>query len=479
MKTFGSSVFFLKISIFFSYFECSCGGLIGPLVQERSIIAYPNTTTTSLLGTMLLNPEISLFLTTFNVAKQPLNAADYISTLALALPDERCHLYVFGFQEFCSIMDGCFEEVATFHLIEANRIAIDALKSKYGSGRGALEFTTIGFCHVGATGIFAITCFPLRFRDCKTATASCGNYGSSLKGGVGIRVKYVDGDSEPTELTFASAHLGAYEGASYYQRRVRNIWAIKRSLDFGDGFSFVKPGSHAFFMGDLNFRTRKKVGDELPTAELSRLHDQSQETFLPTEIEDLVVKYDELTRGKANGDIFTGFTEGCISFPPTYKFHQGTAIYNTRRCPLWCDRIFFQSTYSNGLPKLLKYDSIETYLRSDHRPVYLHISVPLKAPESIIGHNGNLVILPSAVPNRHIAHTIRSEVALTDDDDVVSGPTLVYMKCTAIDKFRQLILRRVADLILGYGIWLGTTPKGRLTLLAFLLIAWALVYLGS
>lgn len=422
--------------------------------------------------------EIPLFLTTFNVAKHPLNAADYITNLVPSLPDEACQLYVFGFQEFCTVMDGCFSESANVHLIEANRIVLDALKSKYGTGPGSLRFTTIAFSHVGATGIFAITPFPLRFRDCKTASASCGNGGTSLKGGVGIRLKYVDQESGTTELTFTNAHLGAYEGEAYYQRRVNNIWTIMRALDFGDEYSFVKPNCHAFFMGDLNFRTCKQPKAELPTAELSRLHDQSHQSFLKEEIEKLVVKYDELTQGKATGEVFTGFTEGCISFSPTYKYHPGTAIYNTSRCPLWCDRILFQNTYRSGYPQIHTYDSIDNYLRSDHRPVFLHISIPHSPPESIIGHNGNLIVLPSAVPNRHLAHSVRQDMLLAEEEDTVSGPTMVYMKCTALDKIKQLFVRRLADKILGYGVWFGTTPKGRLTLLFFILLFWIILYFG-
>lgn len=67
---------------------------------------------------------------------------------------------------------------------------------------------------------------------------------------------------------------------------------------------------------------------------------------------------------------------------------------------------------------------------------------------------------------------------LPEEDDLVSGPTLMYMKCTAIDKLKQLLVRRVADTSLGYGVWLGSTPKGRLTLLVAFLLIWILIYLS-
>lgn len=427
--------------------------------------------------TRMPTDQIPLYLNTFNLAKKPLDPVEYLLSIVPTLPKEPAHLYVFGFQEFCTVMDGCFEETARLLLIKVNEVAIEVLKTGYGYGPDALSFTTIAFQHVGAIGLFAITPYPSKFRDCKTATASCGNGGTSLKGGVGIRVKYVYEESKLTELTFTNAHLGAFEGEVYYQRRIRNIWAIQRALDFGDGYSFLKPGSHAFFMGDLNFRTRKDPKDEVRKQEVSQPFNYTTSRLPEAEVELLVLKYDELTQGKANGDLFSGFTEGCITFKPTYKYHPGMAIYNQRRCPLWCDRIFYQSTYRKEQPKILAYDSIDEYLRSDHRPVYLLITIPREAPESIIGHNGNLVILPSNIPNRHLSHNARKDMRIAEEEDIVSGPTMMYMKCTAMDKLKQLYIRRVADKSLGTGLWLGTTTRGRLTLLFTIYIVWFLFYL--
>lgn len=412
---------------------------------------------------MVINmPEIPLYLLTFNCAKLRLNLKEFIENLAPSFPDDPCDLYVFGFQEMCTILDGSFPDLVNKHLIEINRIVLDALKTKHGSGAGAYSFTTVGFHHIGAIGMIAITPFPLKFRDCRIAEAGCGNAGSLLKGAVGLRLKYVS--SDPVELTFASAHLAAYEGDFYYNKRLENVLTLMRSLDFGDGYSFVKPGAHAFFMGDLNFRTSK--GKNPPVADLVELHDLAVNP-LEDEIEQLVVKHDELTHGRSNGEVFTGFGEPCVTFPPTYKFHLNTAIYNSKRCPLWCDRILYQSTYKT-LPTVHNYKSISTYLRSDHRPVYLHISVSVEPPEAIIGANGYLMILPSARPR----HSVHVSDTWTESLDAVSGPTQIYMKCTVLDKINQLLVRRLSDLGIGYGLWFGTTSKGRLTSLALLLILW-------
>lgn len=422
--------------------------------------------------------SIPLYLLSYNCGKLKLDAAEFIEKISPQLPDDICDLYVFGFQELCSILDGGFPDRVNKHLIEINRIVLDTLRKKYATDDNDITFRTVGFHHLGAIGMVAVTPFSSRFRDAKYASASCGNANTLLKGGVGLRLRYSQDMKSFTELTFATAHLSAYEGEFYYQRRIQNIQTIMRALDFGDGNSFLRPKSHAFFLGDLNFRTTKLLKKGVPNAALSdlvELHDQTSSTLLPLEIEALVLKYDELTHGKNNGDVFTGFDEACITFPPTYKFHPNTAIYNSKRCPLWCDRVFFQNTYRRGAPKIHNYRSVCEYMRSDHRPVFLHISVPFDAPESIIGNNGYLIVLPSAGPSRHASHALSSEDEFPATRDAVSGPTQIYMKCTVPDKITQLFIRRISDTSLGYGLWLGTTRVGRLTLLASVLVLW-LVY---
>ncbi|OBA21843.1 DNase I-like protein [Metschnikowia bicuspidata var. bicuspidata NRRL YB-4993] len=415
--------------------------------------------------------SIPLYLLTLNCGKLQINTADFADNLQQSLPDAPSDLFVFGFQEICSIMDGTFAPSARKHMFDINRIVLHALNTKYnGPADADLAFTTLGVHHVGVIGMILVTPFALKFGTCRFADASCGNAKSLLKGAVGIRVSYSAADSLLTELTFATAHLSAFEGSFYYERRIQNIQTLMRALDFGDGFSFLKPGSHAFFMGDLNFRTTQDPKNyEAALGELVQLQDNTKQ-LEPNIVPSLVAKYDELTRGRTEGELFSGFDEPCITFHPTYKFHLNTAIYNSKRCPLWCDRILYQSTYKKGkVPVIHEYNSASTYLRSDHRPVYLKITVPLEAPESIIAENGYFVVLPAA---SHLAHN--SQLEGFDPNTAVSGPTQVYMKFTALDRLHQYAFRRIADLGIGYGLWLATTTRGRLVVFVLALMAWLL-----
>lgn len=69
----------------------------------------------------------------------------------------------------------------------------------------------------------------------------------------------------------------------------------------------------------------------------------------------------------ALGTAFGGFTEGTISFAPTYKYDNGTNNYDTSekiRIPAWTDRVLF---FGQAIQQL-QYHRAEL-LSSDHKPV--------------------------------------------------------------------------------------------------------------
>ncbi|GER24853.1 type I inositol polyphosphate 5-phosphatase [Striga asiatica] len=86
-----------------------------------------------------------------------------------------------------------------------------------------------------------------------------------------------------------------------------------------------------------------------------------------------LLENDQLCVEQRHGRVFTGWNEGRIYFPPTYKYSNNSDRYagenmhpkEKRRTPAWCDRILW---YGEGLHQL-------SYVRgesrfSDHRPVY-------------------------------------------------------------------------------------------------------------
>ena len=79
-----------------------------------------------------------------------------------------------------------------------------------------------------------------------------------------------------------------------------------------------------------------------------------------------------LISNERRGNVFQGFTEGILNFPPTYKYQPGTDVYETRpekklRAPAWCDRVLWRCERI-GMVKLRTYRSAPLD-PSDHKPV--------------------------------------------------------------------------------------------------------------
>ncbi|EGW31979.1 uncharacterized protein SPAPADRAFT_138517 [Spathaspora passalidarum NRRL Y-27907] len=435
-----------------------------------------------------IRAPIPLYLFTYNCNKQPLVRDSVLSKLIDSFPTDLCQAYVFGLQEFCNTLDGSFSVQANRELIKYNEVFISALNEAF--EEDGIKFQTIAINHVGATGLIIISPFPSKFQRIRLASAGVGHGNSSLKGGVGVRVCYHPGGKyshrDHVELSFACVHLSAFEGEYYYKRRNQDHENIMRSLDFGDGFGLIKRGNHTFILGDMNYRTTSSYTKD--SVEAKRLFSLQDQSLLTTNESPYLLhsEYDELTKGMKNGEVLLGFSEGKIEFQPTYKFHINTAIYNDKRSPSWCDRIVYQSSYDspkddNGestpllrlrrdsthlrrywVPFVSKYDCIDSLLMSDHRPVYLHISIPYEPPEPIITPSGYLQIVA----------TENSEF------EIVSGPTPVYLKPTKYDFFIQRIIRPLSDYTIGYSLWLSTTSNGRLFLLATILGLWFFIYVS-
>lgn len=427
----------------------------------------------------MVNKELDIFLLTFNCGKKGVDEEAFASKLTKALPKKLANFYAFGFEEFCSIMEGSFKDVSNNMFIKANQLLLRILSKWYNQG-----FQTVSLNHKGAIGLIILTPYPLQVLKVRNASSSCGYFYSSMKGAVATRItfKTLVGSSESRDITFATAHLSAYEGQYYCTKRNAQVLKLMRALDFEDGYSFLKPGSHTFFMGDLNYRTVhdvKKQGDIVE--ELASLQDQ---TITKTDsIEDLVQKYDELSKCISNDEVFMGFTEACIDFQPTYKYHVGCAIYKTTRAPSWCDRILYQSTYNSTfikkktdkvLPQIGAYNSIKNVFSSDHQPVYLSITIPFDPPQSIISDTGYLKILPNDQFKDHF-HRKKLTVGSVDTS---SGPTQIYMKATVTDKIINFLITPVSDTLVGNSLWFTTTPNGRITLLvSFLILVSAIWFL--
>ncbi|KAL7660162.1 Inositol-1,4,5-trisphosphate 5-phosphatase 1 [Aspergillus niger] len=166
------------------------------------------------------------------------------------------------------------------------------------------------------------------------------------KGGCAIRFEYSN-----TRLCFVTAHLAA--GFANYDERNRDYETILRGLRFLRNRS-IEDHDAVIWLGDFNYRiglSNQKARELVQQQDFQTLYDN-----------------DQLNLQMVAGRAFQFYTEGPISFPPTYKYNIGSNDYDTSekaRIPAWCDRILWRGTNL----RQINYGSADLRI-SDHRPVW-------------------------------------------------------------------------------------------------------------
>ncbi|EDO16233.1 hypothetical protein Kpol_505p10 [Vanderwaltozyma polyspora DSM 70294] len=187
-------------------------------------------------------------------------------------------------------------------------------------------------------------------KDVEGASKKTGFGGmAGNKGAVAIRFNYGE-----TSFCFINSHFAAGDGN--LEDRRNNFNNIIRNIVFTRSKTIFNHDS-IFWFGDLNYRVN--LANDLVRYELEKQR--------PNYLQGLL-KFDQLTQEIKTGIIFEGFKEPPITFNPTYKYDNGTDIYDTSekaRTPSWTDRIVYKG--DNITP--LSY-SDAAMLISDHRPVY-------------------------------------------------------------------------------------------------------------
>ncbi|RAL45138.1 hypothetical protein DM860_015544 [Cuscuta australis] len=179
-----------------------------------------------------------------------------------------------------------------------------------------------------------------------------------------------------TSFCFICSHLTSGQKEGDELRRNSDVMEILKKTRFprvhgmGDEDSpqSILEHDRIIWLGDLNYRIA--------------LSYRTAKALVETRNWGALLENDQLRMEQRNGRVFTGWNEGQICFPPTYKYSSNSDRYagddyapSKRRTPAWCDRILW---HGRGLLQM-------TYIRgesrfSDHRPV---CSVFLAEVESI------------------------------------------------------------------------------------------------
>ena len=114
------------------------------------------------------------------------------------------------------------------------------------------------------------------------------------------------------------------------QETNRDYAETLKQLSFPNGRS-VLGHDYVFWCGDFNYRIN------LPRDEVKHAVDRGDFTELRAA--------DQLLIAYAAGNVFQGFTEGELNFPPTYKYDLFSDDFDTSekaRCPAWTDRVLWR-----------------------------------------------------------------------------------------------------------------------------------------
>jgi endonuclease/exonuclease/phosphatase family metal-dependent hydrolase len=174
------------------------------------------------------------------------------------------------------------------------------------------------------------------------------------KGAVAIRM-----DVESSSLCFVTAHLAA--GFANYEERNKDYKTISSGLTFQKNRS-IEDHDSVIWLGDFNYR-------------IGLGHDKARQLVAAGDLETLYDN-DQLNLQMVAGVAFPFYSEGRVTFLPTYKFDVGTDNYDTsekNRIPAWTDRILWKGTNI----RQTAYDSAPLRF-SDHKPVYATFECEVK-----------------------------------------------------------------------------------------------------
>ena len=195
-------------------------------------------------------------------------------------------------------------------------------------------------------------------KNVSTDAQGTGIFGTmGNKGAVSIRF-----DLHSTSCCFVASHLCAHD--ENVLKRNHDYHEILKRVQLNMPSTAKEPAprsilqhDYVFWCGDLNYRITSLPGSTV-------------KDMLKLEKYEALVPVDQLAEERASGNVFNGFQEADIAFPPTYKYTPGTDSLENKKLqtPAWCDRVLFKSGEDSQITPLL-YESVPAMRLSDHKPI--------------------------------------------------------------------------------------------------------------
>ncbi|MFH4978014.1 hypothetical protein AB6A40_004723 [Gnathostoma spinigerum] len=295
--------------------------------------------------------ETSVFVSTFNVNGK---AAPTAIPEWFVHPGKPADFYVIGLQEMDLSTQAFFYDVSSRQDDWINCIA-RSLPSR------------LNYSLVEVVRLVGIMLVIFRRSDCKVNVPPESVHSVRLptgiqlisrmgnKGGVAVSMQMND-----SLICFVNSHMAA--GTDELDKRNQDYRELSQ-IRFEEINKGLFDHDVLFWFGDLNYRLETQ--STLTNEDVRELC-ACEKTFRN------MIKFDTLKQQQRDKHIFSDFMEpDILNFRPSYKYDPGTSRWDSSekcRCPAWCDRILWWSETS-GMVVQLFYDSVDTVVLSDHKPV--------------------------------------------------------------------------------------------------------------
>ncbi|OWZ31660.1 phosphatidylinositol phosphate phosphatase [Cryptococcus neoformans c45] len=325
--------------------------LLGMMAGQRPVILFDpiSESVQAALATRAneysSNRKVTIFSGTWNLnGKAPNEALDsWLFPPNTPEPD----IYMIAFQEIVELTAGQILQTDPAKKRMWEKFIMDTFAMRKG-GKDSDYMLFRGDQLVGTALIIVVKKHLVpHIRNVESATKKTGLQGlSGNKGGVAIRLNLYD-----STICFVTCHLAA--GHSNVGDRNADWRTVVGGTRFLRG-KVIEDHEIIIWAADFNYRVSLS---NLEVRDLIKANDL-----------DALLGADQLLKAMDAGEVFMGYNEGAIRFPPTYKYDNGTDNYDTsekQRIPAWTDRVLFKGSSL----RLQEYTRAEL-MTSDHRPVY-------------------------------------------------------------------------------------------------------------
>eukprot|EP00835_Amoeboradix_gromovi_P001750 NODE_87_length_21935_cov_0.397142.p1 type:complete len:934 gc:universal NODE_87_length_21935_cov_0.397142:18952-21753(+) len=244
------------------------------------------------------------------------------------------------------------------------------------------------------------------------------------KGGIMISMNIFD-----SSFIFITSHLAA--GQDQVIDRHKDFSTINESIANVDSKPCI------IWCGDFNYRidfyTNEQIKQHISQGNLN-----------------LLQQYDQLINAMMNGVAFGDYIEHPIQFNPTYKYDNGTDLYDTsekQRKPAWTDRIVFKGDLG-----CLEYNSLPMRV-SDHKAVY----ALFKSRVLVIDHAKRRELLQQCLQSSKVKQELIDLNDSHHSDLLIKTPGDTMKRRMSMTKRKEIVPKRSSQI--GSLIDLETPPE--------------------